>query len=194
MFRDHYPKVKLRENAILSLAGEQDRIVTAGSVNSWQELAVYLITRLCGPEHALRTAKIHLLSDRTGGQLPFAVMTPRVQKDDAVIGDCQEWIAENYACANPVARMTARAGLNPRTFARRFRAATKYQPMDYVQALRVEEAKHLLESSARSVEEIGHQVGYEDPTSFRRLFKRRAGLTPASYRKKFAGILAAGLR
>jgi transcriptional regulator GlxA family with amidase domain len=66
--------------------------------------------------------------------------------------------------------------------------------MDYVQALRVEEAKHLLESSARSVEEIGHQVGYEDPTSFRRLFKRRAGLTPASYRKKFAGILAAGLR
>jgi transcriptional regulator GlxA family with amidase domain len=95
MYRDHYPKVKLRPDLILCLAGEQDRIVTAGSVSSWQELAIYLITRLCGPEHALRTAKIHLLSDHAGGQLPFAVMTPRVRHVDAVIGDCQVWIAEN---------------------------------------------------------------------------------------------------
>ena len=193
MFRDHYPKVKLRENAVLCLAGERDRIVTAGSVSSWQELAVYLITRLCGSGHALQTAKIHLLSDHSGGQLPFAVMTPRVQKDDALIGDCQAWIAENYACSNPVARMTQRAGLTPRTFARRFRTATRYQPMDFVHAIRVEEAKQLLESSASSVEEIGHMVGYEDPTSFRRLFKRKSGLTPAAYRRKFAGIVAAGL-
>ena len=194
MFRDHYPKVTLRESAILCLDGESKRIVTAGSVNSWQELSLYLITRLCGPEHAVRTAKIHLLTDRSDGQLPFAVMTPRVQRSDAVIGDCQVWIAENYACSNPVARMTARAALKPRTFARRFRAATRYQPMDYVHALRVEEAKQLLESTTRSVEDIGQLVGYEDPTSFRRLFKRKAGLTPAAYRRKFAGILAAGLR
>ena len=193
MFRDHYPKVKMRENSILCLAGEQDRIVTAGAASSWQELAVYLITRLCGPEQALRTTKIFLLSDHTDGQLPFAVMTPRVQQADAVIGDCQEWIVENYACSTPVARMTARTGLKPRTFARRFLAATKYQPMDYVHAIRVEEAKHLLESSTRSVEEIGHLVGYEDPTSFRRLFKRKASLTPAAYRQKFARIIGAGL-
>jgi len=97
MFRDHYPKVKLRENAILCLAGERDRIVTAAAAASWQELAVYLITRLCGPEQALRTTKIFLLSDHSGGQLPFAVVTPRIQQTDAVIGDCQVWIAENYA-------------------------------------------------------------------------------------------------
>jgi transcriptional regulator GlxA family with amidase domain len=193
MFRDHYPQVTLRENAILSPAGEDDRIVTAGSVNSWQELALHLIARLCGPEHALRTAKIHLLADRTEGQLPFAVMTPRVQKVDAVIGDCQEWIAENYACSNPVARMTAHTGLTPRTFVRRFRAATRYQPIDYVHAIRVEEAKQLLESTCSSVEQIGRLVGYEDPTSFRRLFKRKAGLTPAAYRRKFARVMRTDL-
>ena len=66
--------------------------------------------------------------------------------------------------------------------------------MDYVHALRVEEAKQLLESTAHAVEDVGHMVGYEDLTSFRRLFKRKAGLTPAAYRRKFAGILAAGLR
>ncbi len=192
MFRDHYPKVKLRENAILCLAGEQDRIVTAGAVASWQELTVYLITRLCGPEQALRATKIFLLSDHSGGQLPFAVVTPRLQQADAVIGDCQVWIAENYASPNPVARMTARAGLQPRTFARRFRSATEYQPMDYVHAIRIEEAKQLLESSDISVEKIGQAVGYEDPTSFRRLFKRKGGLTPAAYRRKFTGLVTPG--
>jgi transcriptional regulator GlxA family with amidase domain len=192
MFRDHYPEVRMRADSILCLSGEGNRIVTAGAVSSWQELAVYLITRLCGPGQALRTAKIFLLSDHAGGQLPFAVMTPRVRHVDAVIGDCQVWIAENYACSNPVARMAARTGLKPRTFARRFQVATGYQPMDYVHAVRVEEAKQLLETDASNVEEVGHMVGYEDPTSFRRLFKRKAGLTPAVYRRKFAGIVRLG--
>ena len=194
MFREHYPKVKLQLGSILSLGGEQERIVTAGSVASWQELAMYLITRLCGPRHALGTAKVHLLCDHSDGQLPYAVMTPRVQQSDAVIGDCQVWIAENYMRPNPVAGMANRTGLNSRTFARRFREATGYQPLDYVHALRVEEAKLLLEADGSSVEEIGHIVGYEDPSAFRRLFKRKAGLTPATYRRKFAGIVASGLQ
>jgi transcriptional regulator GlxA family with amidase domain len=193
MFRDHYPKVKLRVESILNLEGEGNGIVTAGSVASWQELAIYLITRLCGPRHAIRTVKVHMLSDHSDGQLPYAVMTPQAQQSDAVIGACQSWIAENYACANPVARMVDHTGLNARTFARRFREATGYQPMDYVHAIRVEESKQLLETDSSSIEEIGHLVGYEDPGSFRRLFKRKAGLTPAAYRRKFAGIVASGL-
>ncbi len=66
--------------------------------------------------------------------------------------------------------------------------------MDYVHAIRIEEAKQLLETNDISVEEIGHAVGYEDPTSFRRLFTRKAGLTPAAYSRKFVGIVAAELR
>ena len=178
----------------MSLGAEEDRIVTAGSVASWQELALYLITRLCGPKHAVATAKLHLLSDHADGQLPFAVLTPQLQQSDAAIANCQLWIAKSYVCANPVARMAERAGLKPRTFSRRFRAATGYQPMDYVHAIRIEKAKELLESGADSVEDIGHKVGYEDPTSFRRLFKRKAGLSPAAYRRKFAGLVAPGLQ
>ena len=90
--------------------------------------------------------------------------------------------------------MAERADLKPRTFARRFRTATSYQPMDYVHAIRIEKAKELLETGTDSIEEIGHKVGYEDPTSFRRLFKRKAGLSPAAYRRKFAGIVASGLQ
>ena len=119
-------------------------------------------------------------------------MTRRIQKTDAVIGECQEWIADNYVCANPVATMAERSGLNPRTFARRFRAATGYLPIDYVHALRIEEAKQLIESESVGIDEISLKVGYEDPAFFRRLFKRKVGLTPAAYRRKFIRILSVG--
>ncbi len=192
LFREHYPLVRFREASILSFAGKDARIVTAGAVTSWQDLTLYIIARLCGAQHAIRTAKVYLLSGHQDGQLPFAVMTRRAQKRDAVIGNCQAWIAQNYVCANPVATMAEHAGLQPRTFARRFRAATGYLPMDYVHALRIEEAKQCIETETGSIDDVGLQVGYEDPTFFRRLFKRQTGLTPAAYRRKFAGMLSVG--
>jgi transcriptional regulator GlxA family with amidase domain len=57
--------------------------------------------------------------------------------------------------------------------------------MDYVHALRVEEAKEMLEMTDEVVDRIGRDVGYEDPASFRRIFKRKAGLTPSTYRRNF---------
>ncbi len=192
LFRECYPSVRFRPECVLCFAGEDSRIVTAGAVTSWQDLALYLIGRLCGAQHAIRTAKVYLLSGHSDGQLPFAVMTHRSSKRDAVIGVCQEWIAENYGCANPVAAMAERSGLKPRTFARRFRSATGYLPIDYVHALRIEEAKQLIETENESIDDVSIKVGYEDPTFFRRLFKRKTGLAPAAYRRKFTGMLSIG--
>jgi transcriptional regulator GlxA family with amidase domain len=194
LFRRCYPTVKIRKDSVLCLSCERERIVTAAAVTAWQDLAIHLIARFCGRQQALRTAKVFLLSGHEEGQLPFAAMTRKIDSSDRVIAGCQNWIAENYAAPHPVQRMTERSGLHPRTFARRFRAATGYQPIDYVQALRVEEAKQILETEEVRIDEIAAAVGYDDPASFRRLFKRKAGLTPAAYRKKFAGLVASGLR
>ena len=95
LFQSQYPKVKLRLDRILCFADDQERIVTAGGATAWQELALHVISRYCGAKEARETAKVHLLSDHTDGQLPFAVITHRVQGNDAVIADCQRWIAEN---------------------------------------------------------------------------------------------------
>jgi len=191
MFREFYPKIIWREETVLNLSAEQRRIITTGGVTAWHDLAIYLITRFCGQQHALDTTRLHLLSVHRDGQLPFAAMTRSKQHDDAVIADCQDWIADNYHCSNPVARMTERSGLVPRTFARRFRAATGYHPLDYVQELRIESARNRLATGSEKIDDIALEVGYEDPTSFRRLFKRKTGITPALYRRKFAGIVAA---
>lgn len=188
LFRAHYPKVKLTAHSILNLSCEAEGVITAGGVTSWQDLALHVIGLLCGTQHALQTAKIFLLSGHEDGQLPFATMCRRVQSADAVVARCQRWIAEHYTCQNPVASMAEHSGLAPRTFARRFRAATGYLPMEYVHALRIEEAKQIIETEEGDTEDAGWRVGYEDPTFFRRLFKRQVGLTPAAYRRKFSGL------
>jgi len=189
LFRKHYPRVELTEDSILNLTSESQGVITAGGVTAWQDLALHLISRLCGPAQALQTAKVFLLAGHEDGQRPFAAMTRPNQVRDAVIGQCQAWIAQHYGSTNPVAAMTERSGLQPRTFARRFRSATGYLPIEYVHAVRIEEARRILETEASATDEVGYQVGYDDPTFFRRLFKRKTGLSPAAYRRKMAGIL-----
>ena len=166
--------------------------MTAGGATSWQELALYLIGRYCGPAHATRTAKIYLLAGHRDGQLPFTAMVRRSQLDDRPIAETVGWIETNYATPNPVAAMTERSGLTPRTFARRFQAGTGRRPMEYVHALRIEAAREQLEAGSAPVDDVGFAVGYEDPTFFRRLFKRVTGMTPAAYRRKYAPLGGAG--
>jgi transcriptional regulator GlxA family with amidase domain len=188
LFTSVYPHVKLLPNAILDLSSEAEGVITAGGVTAWQDLALHLIRRLCGPEHAIRTAKVYLLSGHEDGQLPFAAPTQSRLIGDAVIRDSLTWIDENYAAPNPVSSMTEQSGLTRRTFARRFVAATGRGPIDHVHRLRIERARDLIEGGDIAIEDVGYQVGYEDPAFFRRLFRRTTGLTPAAYRRKYAGI------
>ncbi len=188
MFLKYFPRVSMSPNTILNLGSEGRRLVSAAGVTAWQDLSIYLIERYCGQNLARNTARVYLLAQHEDGQMPFSAMNCNIRHDDAIVRECQHWIDENYSNANPVSGMVERSGLKPRTFARRFRAATGYQPIDYVQGIRIEAAKHMLESDNATVETISIAIGYNDPTSFRRVFKRRVGLTPAIYRRKFSGI------
>ena len=170
-------------------SGREHRIVTSGGSASWSELALYLVARFCGEAEARRIAKIFLFGDLSDGQLPFAAMARPKQHDDAIIANCQVWIADNYAIANPVSRMAEHSGLATRTFKRRFVKSTGYAPLDYVQSLRIEEAKHMLETTDDAIDDIAGCVGYQDPNSFRRLFKRLSGITPNQYRTRFQLIV-----
>ena len=110
------------------------------------------------------------------------------QVEDAVIARCQTWIAEHYPEPNPVRSMVRLSGLAERTFKRRFQQATGMPPLEYVHALRLEEAKQMLESGDLPIEAIANEVGYEDAGYFSRLFRRKVNLTPAQYRKRFGAL------
>ncbi len=193
LFHKRYPKVSFCPERTLVFAGEGDSIVMTGGMASWQDLALYVIARFLGPEHAARSARFYCVDPRPDGQRHFAAPTRRLQSDDAVIRDCQEWLAAEYGHSDAVGRMVTRSGLPRRTFDRRFRAATGHSPTDYMQSLRIEEAKQLLEMEELKVEAIAVEVGYADVRAFRRLFSKMTGLSPAEYRRRFSssGFLSA---
>lgn len=187
-FARHFPHVRLRTGAVLLPVGPEHRILSTGGSASWEDLALYLIARFCGEDEARRIAKVFLFGDRSAGQSPYASFVRPPNHSDKVIEAAQQWIADHYDIPNPVKEMTDRSGLEPQTFKRRFKKATGYAPLEYVQTLRIEEAKHVLETTDVAIETIAEDTGYDDAGSFRRLFKRVTGLTPRDYRRRFSSI------
>jgi transcriptional regulator GlxA family with amidase domain len=110
---------------------------------------------------------------------------------DSVVRTCEKWLEDHYQEQGAIPRVVALSNVPERTLKRRFKIATGSSLIEYLQNLRVEEAKRLLEAGEISVDEISFEVGYEDPSFFRRLFKRRAGLTASQYRRMFKPVLAA---
>ncbi|MGK9236241.1 helix-turn-helix domain-containing protein [Inquilinus limosus] len=184
MMRAEYPRVRILGDRILVSATDDHRIVTAGGATSWTDLVLYIVGRFAGAEEARRLAKMSLFDWHHDGQNPYSRLTTRPQSGDRLVRDCQEWLASHYADADPVAAMIRRSGLSRRGFNRRFRQATGHAPLDYVQRVRIEEAKQILETTDQPVDAIAVEVGYGDPVSFRRLFKRLVHDTPAAYRRR----------
>ena len=185
---NNFPGVKVKAHQSLVLTGEAQRIVMAGGGSSWQDLTLYLIARFVGLKEAMEVAKVYLLQWHDVGQKPFSSLLSRQQTHDTVIAKCQEWLALNYKARGPVGAMASLSGLPERSFVRRFSKATGMSPLDYAHALRLEEAKQMLETTDLSVEAIANEVGYEDTSFFGRLFRRKTGLTPGQYRVRFGSL------
>jgi transcriptional regulator GlxA family with amidase domain len=180
-----YPAVIARPERALVVAGARRELVTSGASTSWHDLVLYLVGREVGPVAAQAVSKFFALQRHVDGLAPFIVFDPTRDHGDAVVAAAQDWLDTHAAVASPVREAMRRSGLSDRGFARRFRAATGYAPLDYVQRLRVEQAKRRLERTDGPVEDVAWRVGYEDPAAFRRLFRKIAGVSPGKYRRQF---------
>jgi transcriptional regulator GlxA family with amidase domain len=188
LFRRRYPQIRFRPEPNLCMADTRGRLVTAGGTTSWHDLALHIISRHASPGEAMRVAKVYLLKWHAEGQLPYEPLVRHQPHGDAVVKACETWLGSHYRKPGAVARAVGQSGVPERTLKRRFKQATGLALMDYVQNLRIEEAKRLLETSDRPVDEISVNVGYEDASFFRRVFKRRTGLVPLQYRRMFQPI------
>lgn len=191
-FRKTYPRVPIDPERVLVISGQRQEFVTSGASMTWHDLVLYLIARYVGATAAQTIARFFALQWHHDGLAPYIVFDGPRNHGDAIIVAAQDWLATHFAVANPVETMIRRSGLAERTFKRRFTSATGYAPIDYVQRLRVEDAKRRLERTDESADEIAWRVGYEDPAFFRRLFKRTTGLAPGQYRRRFQIPVFAG--
>jgi len=191
MFRKRYPRVRFRPEPNLAFADARGRIVTAGGTTSWHDLATHIIARHCSPGEALRIAKVYLLKWHGEGQLPYQALLRNDPHADAVVHACESWLGKHFREQRALEQVTAHSRIPERTLKRRFKQATGTTLIAYLQDVRIEQAKRLLETGESSVDEVSFAVGYEDPSFFRRLFKRRTGLAPNQYRRLFAPVLDA---
>lgn len=182
LFRKRYPDVRMDEGASLC---EDNRLITSGGASAAVDLLLHLVRRYGSLDLALKCSHYLLIDPARSEQSVYVMWSmPKSHGDEGIL-KVQNWLEEHYHQPLSIDALAPRFGFGVRNFARRFKEATGYTPLAYLQTLRLEKAKHLLESTRMSLDAITFKVGYEDSNSFRRLFQQRVGLLPASYRKKF---------
>lgn len=181
-----FPNVRVDVDRMVIDDGD---IITAGGILAWADLGLTLVERLMGPSIMLDTARFLLVDPPGRAQRPYNHFVPRLDHGDAAILKVQHWLQATGAKDHAVPALATRAGLEERTFLRRFSKATGLRPTEYAQQIRIAKARESLEFSRRPVEQIAWDVGYGDPSAFRKLFQRITGLAPNDYRRRF-GVAA----
>lgn len=184
-FASLHPKVSIHPERVLVISGDHEELVSSGASTSWHDLVLYLIARYAGASDAQALARMFALQWHQDGLASYISFEGKTNHLDAEIKHAQQWLTTHFSVANPVDEMIKHSRLAERTFKRRFTMATGLAPIEYVQRLRIEDAKRRLERTDAPVEEIGWKVGYESDAFFRRLFKRTTGMAPNAYRKRF---------
>ncbi len=183
-FAARFPRVRLDRDAILT---EQEGLLCAGATSAVMNLGLHLIRRFGSEDLAAVCAKTLLVDPRRDSQAPYAIFQPLKQHGDEKILQAQRWLEDNYGASVVIDELAGRAAISPRHFKRRFRRATGESPLGYLQNLRIEAAKEKLANSRENVKEITYRIGYEDSSTFRRLFKKHTGISPREYRDRFRG-------
>jgi len=196
MFRRRYPQVELRPDRMFI---DQGRLYCSAGVNAGMDLSLYLVEKFCGRPTAVQSAKTMILDLGRVSQAPYRCYLFSKDHGDPIVLKAQEWIEQHYKQPIDYGKMAKNFRLSRRSLERRFKQATGATPLGYLQQLRVETAKRLLEEGLQTFNEITYQVGYDDIPFFRKLFVRLAGLRPKEYQQRFSGhaaksaqLLAAG--
>lgn len=160
-------------------------IITASGLMGWTDLSLRLVDRLLGSAAMVATAQMLLIDVPGREQRYYSGFAPRLTHGDPAILKVQHWLQATDALDIALPRLADEANLEERTFLRRFQKATGMTSSEYCQRLRVGRARSILQLGAQSIEQIAWDVGYADPSAFRKVFTRIVGLSPGAYRRRF---------
>jgi transcriptional regulator GlxA family with amidase domain len=183
LFRKLYPKVILADDKVII---DEGRIYSSGAAFSFTSLMIYLVEKFCGRDIALAASKVLMIQVHDSGQNSFAIFDLQRNHTDKDIRRVQEFIELHYCDELYVNRLAEKFNISNRTLIRRFTSATGNTPLEYIQRVRVEAAKRLLEKDKVGIEQVCIKTGYEDFNFFRKIFRRHTGLSPQEYRRRYA--------
>ncbi len=181
-FKQLFPKVHLEDDKVII---DEGRIYTSGAAFSFTSLIIYLIEKFCGRDMAFAAARVFMIQVHDSSQHAFSIFNLQHNHDDIDIGKVQDFIEKKYDGPLSINSLSEKFNMSSRTFIRRFTSTTGNTPLEYIQRVRVEAAKRLLEKEKLTVEQVCMETGYTDFGFFRTIFKRFTGLTPQEYKKKY---------
>jgi transcriptional regulator GlxA family with amidase domain len=181
-FRNRYPRVRLLPEMLVT---KDARIFCAAAFSACLNLGLEIVAEFLGPRAAVSCARIMLVDVNRTAQLPYANLQDQIQHGDDLVLRAQTLLLSNLTRSVHLEELAERLRVTSRTLSRRFKAAIGETPLTFLQHARIERSKRLLETTRASFDEIAHRVGYEDASSFRRLFVRATGISPRDYRGRF---------
>lgn len=181
-FQHLFPQVKLTPEVTVCRSG---RCFTAGATSAYLQLCLQLITEFDGSRFSRQLAKIMLVEPALQSQAPFMSVQQMVSHQDERVAAVQLYLRKHLAEPLDLQQLAQRFAMSGRTLIRRFKSATGDTPMAWLQKLRIDKAKSLLETTLLPLEQLTQQVGYEDVSSFRKLFQQHTQMTPKAYRDHF---------
>ena len=181
-FRRKYPDVGLEEGHMFL---DHGRLYCSAGVSAGLDLSLYLVEKLCGRKAAVQSAKSMVLDLGRKSQAAYAALLPPDGQGDSQVQDIQAWLERNFNQNVDYDELARKFKMSRRSLERRFKQSAGMTPLAYLQSLRVERAKSLLEEGGHTFSEITYQVGYEDIAFFRKLFTRLTGLKPREYQQRF---------
>jgi transcriptional regulator GlxA family with amidase domain len=178
-FQRDYPDVELKRQYFITQSGN---IYCAASVNAVADLTVHFIHRTYGQEVATHVQRNFSHEIRRAYESTSYYDDKHRYHPDEDIVQAQIWLQDNCQKEILLKDVAEKFDMSVRTFNRRFKNATSKTPLQYLQEIRIDMAKDLLQTSNLSVSEVAYKVGYQDMGHFSSLFKKLLSTTPSEYR------------
>jgi transcriptional regulator GlxA family with amidase domain len=178
-----FPTVEVDDDPIFVKDGST---YTSAGITAGMDLALALVEEDLGRDVALTVSRwLVMFVQRPGGQSQFSSQLARQLAERQPLRDLQSWISDHPAQDLSVDALAARVAMSPRHFARVFRAEVGTTPAQYVEEVRVEVARRLLETTDLAIEQVARDAGFGTVETLQRSFRRRVHVTPRDYRRHF---------
>lgn len=181
-FRERFPLVDLQMRPLVT---ESERLVCGGAHATFLLQAVHVLSVFAGKAIARQCARSMLIDLTQTTQTPLQPLIADTTHNDPLVQRAQKWLQDHLAEQVRMTDLAQKLAVSERTLIRRFNMVLEQSPLTYLQNLRIDTARALLEAGDFSTEQIVQYVGYSDVSSFSRLFRERVGFTPGTYRARF---------
>lgn len=181
-FRSMFPEVDLQTDKLIT---DEDGIYTNGGAYSFLNLVIYLVEKYYDRQTAIYCSKVFQIEMDRQNQSAFIIFRGQKTHGDEIVKEAQDYIESNVQEKISIKQLVSKFAVSRRQFDRRFIEATGNTPFEYLQRVKVEAAKKLLEVGMKTVSEVMYEVGYSDASAFRRVFKDVTSLSPVEYRNRY---------